>query len=656
MKLKRVLAMGLVVILALTSVVSVSASEAAQATEKEEVVYVMLQKDGSVKNTYVVNSFAGGDITDYGDYDSVKMMNTSDAVRQQGDRITLTASADKVYYQGELKDAEIPWNISLRYYLDGKEYTADGLAGKSGELEIRFQITKNEACRGDFFENYALQASFMLDTEKCRNISAPDATEANVGGSKQFTYTILPGEEIDTVITADVTDFAMDAVSINGIHLNLNVEVDDAGLKDKVNELINAVELLDDGAGELSDGAGELEDGTAGVNGGADSLNSGISSLDGGVRALQNGTATLQTGLDSLNARSGELTEGSAQVKETLRTIQTAIDSVSVSGEELAALTEASGQIRQAIENLYDGALSLQENLGYTQYKSLMAAKGLDVDTLKAGNSQTISTLRAQITELQNTLTRIENTPGMEEQAARLKEQADQLSRVVTLLEGNNAAIGGMESYLDEISASLPELTEGLTRLKEQYEVFDSSISGLVNTLSSMTGQLSTLADGINQLVEEYEVLDSGIGEYTDGVAQAAAGYHQIMDGVSSLAEGSRELADGSGELYEGTAELYDGVVSLCDGARELADGTGEFREETSDMNAQIDEEIDSLLETIGGSMKDPVSFVSEKNTNVDSVQFVIQTEGIEIEETEETAAPVEEEPSFWQKLIALFR
>ena len=153
MKFRRVFVLGLTVVLVFTSAVSASASEAAQATEKEEVVYVMLQKDGSVKNTYVVNSFAGGDITDYGDYDSVKMMNTSDAVRQQGDRITLTSSADKVYYQGELKDAEIPWNISLRYYLDGKEYTADELAGKSGELEIRFQITKNEACRGDFFEN-----------------------------------------------------------------------------------------------------------------------------------------------------------------------------------------------------------------------------------------------------------------------------------------------------------------------------------------------------------------------------------------------------------------------------------------------------------------------------------------------------------------------
>ena len=127
------------------------------------------------------------------------------------------------------------------------------------------------------------------------------------------------------------------------------------------------------------------------------------------------------------------------------------------------------------------------------------------------------------------------------------------------------------------------------------------------------------------------------------------------MGGVSSLAEGSKELVSGSGELYDGTVELYDGVVSLCDGAQEMADGTGEFRTETADMNDQIDEEIDSLLESIGGSMDDPVSFVSEKNTNVESVQFVIQTEAIEVEETDDVVVTQEEELSFWQKLLQLF-
>lgn len=655
--LKCVLPMTLASLLVLNSAIPAFAADTSGVapSEKEEVIYITLDASGTLKNTYVVNSFSGGSITDYGSYASVKMLNTSDPIEQNGDTITFSTSASKAYYQGELTDAEIPWNISLRYYLDGVEFSAAEIAGKSGELEIRFQITENTACSDTFFDDYALQASFTLDTEQCNNISAPDATIANVGSNKQLTYTVLPGEGIDTTITADVTDFEMSTVSINGIHLNLNVEIDDTELKDKVNELIDAVEQLDDGAVELSDGSAELLDGSSELKGGASSLQSGVASLDEGVVTLQNGLTTVQSGLDTLNSQSGTLTAGSSEFKAALITIQTAVNSIPVSNEDLTMLTEASGQIKQVISDLYDGAATLQANLGYAQYKALMSQNGLDIDALKDGNTQAISGLQAQISTLQSTLDQIAGVSGMEEQAAQLQAQISQLSQVITLLQGNNAAIGGTETYLNEISAQIPTLTQGLAELKTQYETFDATIGQLVNTLGNMTGNLSALADGINQLVASYEELDSGINDYTGGVAQIVAGYSQVMDGVSSLAEGSKELVSGSGELYDGTAELYDGVVSLCDGAQEMADGTGEFRTETADMNDQIDEEIDSLLESIGGSMDDPVSFVSEKNTNVESVQFVIQTEAIEVEETDEVVVTQEEELSFWQKLLQLF-
>ena len=652
--LKRVLPITLASLLVLNSAISAFAADTSGVapSEKEEVIYITLDASGTLKNTYVVNSFSGGSITDYGNYASVKMLNTSDPIEQNGDTITFSTSASKAYYQGELTDAEIPWNISLRYYLDGVEYSAAEIAGKSGELEIRFQITENTACSDTFFDDYALQASFTLDTEQCNNISAPDATIANVGSDKQLTYTVLPGEGIDTTITADVADFEMSAVSINGIHLNLNVEIDDTELKDKVNELIDAVEQLDDGAVELSDGSAEMLDGSSELKDGASSLQSGITSLDEGVVTLENGLATVQSGLDTLNSQSGTLTAGSSEFKAALVTIQTAVNSISVTNEDLTALTEASGQIKQAISDLYDGAAALQANLGYGQYKALMAQNGLDIDALLAGNASAVETIQ----RYEAMLEQLSTVPGMEDLVNQYKSQLLGTSeQIKSLLNANSAAIGGMESYLNGISAELPALTEGLAALNTQYEIFDSSISQLVNTLGNMTGNLSALAEGINQLVVSYEELDSGINDYTGGVAQIVAGYSQVMGGVSSLAEGSKELVSGSGELYDGTVELYDGVVSLCDGAQEMADGTGEFRTETADMNDQIDEEIDSLLESIGGSMDDPVSFVSEKNTNVESVQFVIQTEAIEVEETDEVVVTQEEELSFWQKLLQLF-
>ena len=87
-----------------------------------------------------------------------------------------------------------------------------------------------------------------------------------------------------------------------------------------------------------------------------------------------------------------------------------------------------------------------------------------------------------------------------------------------------------------------------------------------------------------------------------------------------------------------------------------MADGTSQFRSETSNMNSDVDKQIDSLLNSIGGNMDNPTSFVSDKNTHVDSVQFVISTEAIEGEKKTEEVVNQEEDLSFWQKLQQLFK
>ena len=75
---KRVLPVMLSAAIILSAAMPAFAVESAGGTpsQKEEVIYITLAADGSVKNTYVVNSFDGGSITDYGDYASVKMLNT----------------------------------------------------------------------------------------------------------------------------------------------------------------------------------------------------------------------------------------------------------------------------------------------------------------------------------------------------------------------------------------------------------------------------------------------------------------------------------------------------------------------------------------------------------------------------------------------------
>lgn len=618
MNFKKIIAGVLAVSLLCTMSVPVYAAE------KEEVVYIMANSDGSIKNVYVVNSFDGGEITDYGEYSDLKLMNIDGTITQNGDEISFTTQdSEKVYYQGTLTNSEIPWNISIRYFLDGEEFSAKEIAGKSGEMEIKITITENKNCKSDFYNNYALQCNFTLDTEVCKSIVADGATIANVGSKKQITYTALAGIGLERSITANVTNFEMPSVQINGIRMNLGLNIDyDGSITDMV-----------DGAKELGDGAEKLYNGAV-------ELNDGVTNLDDGIEKLRDGIGTANDGLSKLNSKSAELKNGSAEVKNALLTIQSSLSAVSGSADSLEQLVTASVQIKTGIDSLCTGITELKTAVSYDGYKTAFSENGLDIDTLKAGNEQTITQLSSQIDKLKTTLEQIQNVPQYAEQAAELTEQITQLETILQLLSGNNAMIGGTEEYLNNVSKASEQLEMGLAELKTKYSEFDTAINGLAASLSDMLVNISALAGGIDTLVSEYNNLDGGIAEYTDGVKKLCDGFDEISDGANELAEGGVTLADGTTELVSGT--------------QELSDGTSELREKTDFIDSTATDELDNMLNSMTKEYN-AVSFVSDKNTEVQSVQFVITTQAIEIPEIETALDEPEEELSFWQKLLRLF-
>ncbi|MGN0552904.1 MAG: hypothetical protein ACI4I1_05940 [Oscillospiraceae bacterium] len=598
------------------------------AAEKEEVVYVMANADGSVNSVYAVNSFDGGDITDYGDYADVKLLNVDGNITQNGDEITFSSPEHgKVYYQGTLKNTEIPWDISIKYFLDGTEFSAEEIAGKSGALEIKISISENEKCSSDFYKNYALQCSFTLDTEICRNISASGATVANVGKKKQITYTVLPDKGLEKSIFADVTDFEMAEGSVNGIKMSLGLDIGDEDIDKKITNLT-------DGAKELDDGAKELYDGTV-------ELNDGVSDMNEGIGKLRDGIVKAQEGLSELNSKSSELVNGSAEVRDALIKIQTSLSGVSASADALEQLVTASAQIKSGIDELYSGIVKLNKSLNYDSYKAVMGENGLDIDTLKKGNEQVISQLTAQITEIKTQLAKIGNVPQYAEEAAQLKAQAEQLETILTLLTGNNAALGGTETYLNSVSQASAQLESGARELKVKYAEFDKAIKQFSVSLSEMLVNMSELSSGIDALVSEYKKLDSGIGEYTDGVKKLTDGFSEISEGAKELAEGGSDLADGAKELMDGAAEMYD--------------GTTELRSETDKIDDTFSDDLSGMIDSMANDDYEVKSFISEKNTEVKSVQFVIKTDAVEIPEADEAETEPEKPLTFWQKLLRLF-
>lgn len=709
----RLTALALALGLPLTCLVPASAAEVTP--EKQEIIYVNLNTDGSLSDAYAVNLFdleQAGTVVDYGDYTSVRNMTSTEPVDYQGNQVTVDASAGKLYYEGALSQVELPWTFALTYTLDGKACTGEELAGQSGALEIHMSVRQNPACDQVFFDQLALQISFTLDTDHATQIQAEGATVANVGQDKQLTYTVLPGKETDFTIQAQVTDFEMDAVSINGLPLSLDVEVDDEELMDQVTELLDAIEDLDDGAQELNDGTAELKDGAEGelsdgveelrdgaqqlhsgagdlrdggsdLQSGAGDLQEGAAQLDSGLNELNQGISQVEDGLTALNEQSGSLTGGSQQVKDALGQIQAALDSVSATGDELQVLLDSSSEIRGGIDALSTGTQQLYDSVSFQGYVAAMAENGLDIHQLQEGNAEairSINDLLGQVEGLENRLTQMGVPSSF---LAPLKNQGVSLAnQIVELLQGNQASIQGTEAYLNQVSANLETLADGAADLQANYAAFDDAIGTLVDSLSDLLVQVSILSDAIDTLVEEYGALDSGLNSYTDGVAQVLTGYQQIAGGAAELAEGSGALKSGSTELYDGTAqllggivELYDatgtlrdgtgelddgvaellaGIVELYDGTEALKDGTGEMRDETEGMDTDIQDQIDELLESIQGSGEPIPSFLSEENGEIQSLQFVMQTAAIEKpEQTEVSEEPVA--PTIWEKFIDLF-
>lgn len=228
-----------------------SPASAANEPVKEEVIYVTLNAAGQADAAYVVNIFPGGVVTDYGNYTSVRTMNTEDNITYTNGLVSFVSADSRVYYQGNMAQVELPWLFDLTWTLNGRPVTAGQMAGATGNMEMKLSISQNPACSGNFFDTHALQITASLDTDRCTNIVSEGATHANVGSVCQLNWIILPGMASNVILTANVTDFEMPALSINGVRMQL----------DPGDEVIENVLSLVDGLEELSSHNAELTDG-----------------------------------------------------------------------------------------------------------------------------------------------------------------------------------------------------------------------------------------------------------------------------------------------------------------------------------------------------------------------------------------------------------
>ena len=502
----------IILIIALLSAFTYPVIADSEPTLKEENVYGILDSYGQVKKIYVVNSFNLGSITDYGTYTDLKNLSTDDTINIQDDKITINSDTDKIYYQGTLPSGILPWLIDIEYYLDGEVKSAEQIASKNGKAEILVSIKPNPDSDKFFYSNYTLSVNVELDERLFTNIHTDNAVIANAGMYKQLSYTVLPGNSIDISIKADVKDFQLNPITISGVRMIMDMQIDADSLTQRFKKLSDAITSLNDGAKELTEAFEAYIEGLTQYTDAQNSFNEGVGQLTEGISDIESGSASLAYGLNA----------------------------VSLQGDPL----------KQAINGIVEQAFANANN---------------------------------QITQL---------------------------------------------------NLELPVLTE------QNY----------VSILENIP-QLSILKTELDNMMQ----LKTGFSMYTSSVSQLSQAASQLSAGIVTLNASAKTIKQYCDTLTETAATLLDAATQLKKGLLDYKAGINALDNETKGMAEAISKEIDSMISDIFGNSDIVRSYVSDKNTSVSSVQFVMKTEAVESQKADETVIIEEPRLTFWQRLLKLF-
>lgn len=576
-----------------------SASDTSTATfEKSEVVYASLASDGAPEDVYVVNRFEverAGSITDFGAYSAVQNLTDGTALTNEDGQTSFEVGEGVFSYQGTMVNQMLPWNIDIAYELDGRNVSAGDLAGASGLLSIHLSTAQNKQVDEAIYKSFMMQITFTLPQSACSDVVADGATIATAGEDTTVAFTVLPGHDGDFTLSAEVENFTMDGVQIAALPYAQVMEMPDT-------------DAMVDDMTELSDAVSQLTQGT-------ESLAAGIDELTSGAQSLSSGTAAFGDGLRTLDGSSTLLVNSSSQIKGALSDI-----AAGFSGADFSSL-ENLGQLPATLRTLAAGLDTLQANVSQVQAGYSQALIALD-SAIKAipsdVTSDEIAALKASVTSDQ-------------EATVNKLVTAYQAAQTVKATYGNGAVFDGAGTLLATLAAGATtdgSLAQQAAALRQMADQLEASLD--MDALK----QLPALVSGLSQLSSQYGQFHEGLSQYASGLSALSANYTQIESGVGQFAGGTEQVASGANELSGGMGELNEATITLPDTMRE---------------------EIDSMMADYDFPEFEPTSFVSEKNMQTTSMQFVMATPAIDAPE-EEIAEEPEYEPTLWERFLALFQ
>ena len=537
-------------------------------------------------------------------------------------------SADIKYEGTSIKTPDV--GVKIKYFLDGKEMSAEEIAGKSGDVKIKFDYINNLKNNGEkvpcaFLTLAVLPEDTFTDIEVTNGkLTSMEGTQVVIGYAMPELADMLGFSDWeatkdleiprDLEITAHTEKFEM-SFTATIVTDDLFSSVEDSDLSD--------MEDMTDGMDELSEASGELVDGTRELSDGANTFGDYLSAYTEGASQVTGGVSKLQSGAETLDSYSADLVDGARTLSTALRGVSDALNGAGsltdtsvndsaaglTSMPDLTALTSALATIisdaqslSEAVSTLKEQLSGAEENIADTKERVTAALDNLNNAGATIDNLNQLD--QALLDELKN------NGIDVTALSGYVTDAVSQLSGI-TFPDMSGIDAATFTDRINDISANVQTLQAGLAALSS----YGTDVSGI-------TEQLSQLKENISKLAEGAATLSTGLETYTRGVNEIAGGTAQLSSGTSAIASAGSELVAGYDQLKEGISALKDGFAQFNDeGIKELTDLMGD------DLQNVIDN-----VKALRDSTATMESFSGAADSTDCTTRYIIETKAINAE------------------------
>lgn len=624
---------------------------------KDETVYSKLDASGSnyktIVSTHIENTENEELIKDLSDLLNVKNTSGDETFTQDGSTFTWNANKNDIYYQGE-SQKDLPIECKVKYELDGKELSANEIAGKSGKVKITLQYTNKEertvtvnGKKVKMYVPFVVVAGTIVKNENNQNITISNGKVINDGTKTTVIGMAMPGlqeslgvsaNEVEIPsnieITMDATDF-----ETNGIFSYVTpkvLEEEDINAFDKLDEIYAQLNTLQSSMNQIQEGANTLKDGAETyseksqefnnamnqVSEGVSSVNSNYSQIDTGITTINQGSTSLKNGAEQLNAGIGELSSQLTSMPDSIEALYAG------STQVLNGLndTQANGK---TTPGLVTGVNTIVESL-QTSNEGLNKA----LENLSATSQGTIKALTAN----NKTLKAVQQALGAtEESKAANKTMIENLEKQI---KANEEIIVKYNQYKAGADTQKKELAKKVSSSKESLTTVTKGMTTLRNAMTQVNAGLGQLNTASKKLPDALNQLSAGSKSLVSGTKTLSAGANKLSKGSTALKSGIQTLDTSTQQLTTANGQLTEGAKTLSDGATTLAEGIQTFNEQgikkiCNYINGDL-RDVAERTEKLTELSKEYNNFTMLNDGNEGEVKFIMIIDAVKKQEESE--------------------